>query len=290
LQPVPVTLAGGERLAFGVSVDEGLLLRKPDDYKIGVPAARASSLKSAPDYCAYQTFQLNAAGQMTLVLVLDAVGSGPVKRSFVHRPDEIEFDVVPAGSLKRLSSTMRLKPDMTVPAWELVYDDWPAGQPAEVRAWWKMERTLPDLLLSWSDISAAYNPEQARSIQLGDQMPELQLMARRPTETQLQIALSSLAAGQLSEDMAQALDGIRVELGQVDVRGRFQPYELSFTRDFSVADGSLIVEFDLTNKLDLDRSTVALTTLNSRRQSAVQLKKPLTVSRFDSIGVTSQPP
>lgn len=266
--PIPFEIAGGERLVFQFEQSLGRLRHVKGLTKLPRMADAAGGTSDGePDRLGYDRFKIHADGRAEFILALVHE-----RNEFpVRRPQEIHFDVRPQGLSERLSCEIHLEPQQSTPAWNVVVHDWPGGQPAEVEAFWKLQRTAPDLQVDFNT--------------LGEKP-----VVRLPTEDHAALRVSGIHEGTVVRLEVKAADpgtriadlaDCRVELGDQPFRDEFRAYDLPYRCEHFADEQTLIFEFQVGEDFDPDKAVLGITTLASRRSGSVGLAQPLVLPKHD---------
>lgn len=283
--PVNFAIAGGEKLALDLDYGLRQMRIKTPTYKLRqyVP----QDVISAPDdprLMAYESYTVDKEGTATLLVVLDREqpegNSGPT--TLVRRPEQVDFDVRPVGGSWTGDYEWRLLENQTVPTWQLVLHKYDSQQPLELRGWWRGERLAPEAMIPWEKLQPT-TPERPVGVELPQGGGTLSMYRASPRPSSLQLAITLSQQTPISEAQLELFGRLDIQLGTVDVNGRFVPQDVEIRRDFGKEDTSLLVDFDVTG-VDLDRSVVAFTSIAAIREGALTTP-PIVIRQPDAVGV-----
>ena len=268
--PIRVRIQGGERLAFDKD-DTRLRLR----HRQGTSVNNRLGLMSEGHSLGYKRFavDLQAAEAVLDVSLFDEQADG----IYPGRPEEMRISVVPVGSDQSADTPQsihfRLKPDCSIPTWTVRVGNWPGRSAARVRAWWKTQRTPPDMRLSCADLPRAVElPLQPRRIPF-----QVSLESRfDKLRNRNSVVISLVPADRTSDSVTprvaefdEHMRNLRLNLVRDGQRQR-----LEFTREYYRKDEKVFYRFELptSQAFIADEWDLEITTWFSRKQAAQTLE------------------
>ncbi len=192
----------------------------------------------------------------------------------VRQPSEIEFFVRPAERDYRPPMIRQQYSSAAgAPGWLITIDEWPKDQYFEVDAVWKMQRSVPERIMSWDELKSADNPKAAKRIG-GTGLPQCTVWTTLRDGGILQVRLDPVRGVTYPPD--DFPEDIRIEIGNRDTleqNASFLPLEIN-TRIRKTALGSVIFEFD--GNLSPDSVAgleVAFTSAAARKSGATEVRE-----------------
>ena len=204
--------------------------------------------------------------------------------TFVPRPAEMQFDIQPIAEKQpiRRSVDVYLRPNETVPTWEVTVDDWPRGSGARIQTCWKSQRSSLD-----APPIAFRRSGQPTEIKLPFSGTRTVTLQVSPVQYDLTTATAVVELHPIDTKELQPRDPEFFEqLANIGVNfapgGTAPPLDVPFTREFIEEEETLIYTF---SKLPANFSRadfeMRVTSWHARKSSAFHLSTPLTIVRPD---------
>ena len=283
-RPLRLELSGGERLVY--KLERGSLLHRKDlvpQIKKSVSAVIQGAVPDDhPVQFSYRSFleevTVGVNNSRSTARFLFAVDhKNPAL--FVRRPEEIFFEVHPQVSRSDESKKLRqmewqLEPRQSIPTWRVTVHDWPKGAKAEVRAWWKMKRTQPDVeTVSLTSEAGLFRLTENLTLELAEK-PRIDIVNRTVTIIAKSPGRDALTE---SDPVFSELTKLRMELGTKSTQSRFEPHRFPFTRVFRPDERSLEFTYSFEEGFDPSQCLIGVTTWTALRTNAVTVKQPLVI-------------
>jgi hypothetical protein len=270
LASMPVRIVGGERLEFDLDFSASRLRHRRPPLLLFRRAVDATSFSATePTRFGYLEADYdNTRKTATLQLGMDRddlLGT-------IDRPAELRLDIVSRADRRKFSRSLRLSPNLSIPAWQVELRGWPSDAQPEIQAVWKMSRTTPDqqqplskLLMAPQKVTLPGWPEQSLLVKAERQPGKLLLSLQADEGT----AVVNVA-------------DVRVEIGKLSmVEGVFLPESLPWRSRLYETERQVTYEFDLGDGLNIDDLRVALTSAESLNRDARRLESPLVIEKWD---------
>jgi len=262
-------IAGGEELSFKLV---GNKLVFESEIATGRPPSSPRDLRSTdPDTVVDRDCRIISGGRAQFVVSL-------VRKDVKHvvrRPEEIHFEIAGVSQtgengkneLMR-SSNWKVESGHSVPTWSMIVPDWPKGARADVKAYWKMQRSTPDVRISWKAASDAGGEEFLLG---GENRVQFTASALHQADSGLAEVTIKIKGAHNEPLAASALDelaNLRVELGRKGLDNPYTYRDLSFTRVFYHDEGELRVEFTVGATFQRDTALIGITSLRRWKANA----------------------
>ncbi|MCA9057581.1 MAG: hypothetical protein KDA85_03750, partial [Planctomycetaceae bacterium] len=224
----------------------------------------------------------NGEADVELMLMLDH--NDPHRP--VRQPAEIEFEFrpatnmpVPGGFLRPRLTEELFTSEAGAPAWKVRFSDWPVQFGVRVNAFWKMQPTTPDLVLTWDQLVSAQKSSlgvDAKTAGAKELFPSTRIWWRLPALNRLQIRLDRNS--NLPESEQNSVQDIRVQVGRrdaTDTLSSFHADEVTTTIR-RMENGTVVYEFDGDWTPETRRITeFAFTSRAARLQDSIRPLRPL---------------
>lgn len=227
-----------------------------------------------PYWLGYQNFNVKDVGQDSEAVFKLSLTSDDLNAGVPH-PAEIDFTVFPQGTNSPRSMTWNNLANEAVPTWRIVVPKWPGRKAAEIQARWKLARTKPDRSYSWSDFQGSVGKELDFSFREGAVLKLLQAEFDQQRDTVvLAVQIKDFdidSPGAENRPDVHDLRQTRFEIQSADAET--ETIRPRTTRSLLYpAEGKLIVEIEVPGEKSLNGWNVLLTSRNSLRQGAEEVK------------------
>jgi len=264
--PVRFRIQGGERLEFD-----------KDDARLRLSHRQGTSVNNRRDLTlggqslGYKRFAVDskAAEAVLDVSMFDEQAGGV----YPGRPQEMSISVVPVGSdpsrSEPQSVQMQLKPDCSVPTWTVQVGNWPGRSAARVRAWWKAERTAPDVRLRCAELPRAVElPVKPRPVAFDITLEQRVDTQRGQTRVVFNLVPTDRKTGTVTPRAAEFPEQMR-KMRLTLVRDG-QRQQLEYTREYYRKNEQLVYrfEFPASQAFIADEWDLEITTWSSRKDAA----------------------
>jgi hypothetical protein len=268
--PIRFRIQGGERLEFD-----------KDDTRLKLLHRQGTSVNNRRDLMAdgrslgYKRFAVDpkAAEAVLDVCLFHDQPDG----SYPGRPEEMHMSVMPVGSDRGQddpqSIHVQLKPACSIPTWTVRVGNWPGRSAARIRAWWKSERTAPDMRLRCGELPRAVElPMKPRHVLFNVTLERRVDTLRNLTRVAVSLVPTDRTTGTLTPRSAEFADHLRNLRLNLVRDGQRQ--DLEFTREYYRKDEKLLYRFVLpvAQAFIADEWDLEMTTWSSRKDAAQTLE------------------
>jgi|SaaInlStandDraft_1057018.scaffolds.fasta_scaffold04200_1 hypothetical protein len=199
----------------------------------------------------------------------------------VQKPEEIWFELAAIGDANFHPEAVdqEYTSKFGAPGWNLKISPWPSNRILSLNAFWKMKRTSPDEVVTLEKLNPAVSRSDA--IALGGEaqpIPAFKIWQKTRSENGRQIY--EVRIEPQDKITFNVLSNLTVEIGETSILKENSTFKADATTHLkTIVDSGIIVHsFEYPDEnIDLSVKVIALTSLNSRKQGALQLRKPISV-------------
>lgn len=199
----------------------------------------------------------------------------------VTKPEEITFSISAVGdaSFQPDAVIQEFSSKFGAPGWNLKISPWPRNRILNIDSFWKMQTTIPDVLLKLEDLDTATSREDALVVGGAAQnLPAMRVWKKQQANSgQL---VYEIRAEPVNRDDFALLTQMTVEIGGTNILNEnkaFQPDHVSHLKTI-VDSGVVVLAFEYPEDVKtLENKVIAITSFSSRQRDALQLSKPVRV-------------